>query len=447
MNKLNAFQNNYEWLKVVIDSSNEAIIVLSLNGTIVNWNNGAVKIFGYAKEEIIGEPLDILVPNEWRAELKVNFNKIKNGEKIAHYESIRLHKNKKYLNISASLAPIINDEAVLGVIAIVSDITYIKNIENRILQQNEKLKESNTKLREINLRLKLIEKIFENATEGMIITDYKGNIKATNPAFIKMTGYSKDELLEKNTRLLRSDKHDENFYKNIWDSLLKKYKWSGEMWNKDKMGRLALSWVTINAVPNEITQKIMYVVVYTDLSERVKYEKELYNQAVHDSLTGLPNRLFFQKQLAKMINLAKKEKNILAVCFLDLDGFKQVNDTLGHDIGDLLLKMVAKRLKNITSRRDFVARLGGDEFTIIIYDFQEEKNIIKIAKRIITNIGKPYKIENNIVEITVSIGVSIYPYNAVTVKELMKQADIAMYNAKNSGKNKYILYNNADEKI
>lgn len=358
-----------------------------------------------------------------------------------------MHKNKKYLNISASLAPIINDEAVLGVIAIVSDITYIKNIENRILQQNEKLKESNTKLREINLRLKLIEKIFENATEGMIITDYKGNIKATNPAFIKMTGYSKDELLDKNTRLLRSDKHDENFYKNIWDLLLKKYKWSGEMWNKDKMGRLALSWVTINAVPNEITQKIMYVVVYTDLSERVKYEKELYNQAVHDSLTGLPNRLFFQKQLAKMINLAKKEKNILAVCFLDLDGFKQVNDTLGHDIGDLLLKMVAKRLKNITSRRDFVARLGGDEFTIIIYDFQEEKNIIKIAKRIITNIGKPYKIENNIVEITVSIGVSIYPYNAVTVKELMKQADIAMYNAKNSGKNKYILYNNADEKI
>lgn len=305
--------------------------------------------------------------------------------------------------------------------------------ETEIIKMNEELERSNTKLR-------LAEKIFESANDGIVVTDVEGIIQMANPSFLKTTGYKLGELRGLTMRILKSGQHDKLFYEMMWQTIKKTGQWTGEIWNKRKNGELYPEWLSISAIYDDGGKVILYSSVCRDLGERLKLEEKIRHQAFHDALTGLPNRLLFQDRLEKSLTLAKRTKKLLATIFLDLDGFKKINDTLGHDIGDLLLQAVAQRLLVSVRSSDTVARMGGDEFTIVLTEMKTPEDPRIVAQNVLEALGKPFVLNEHTIEVTASIGISLYPKNGQDVQTLMKQADIAMYIAKGSGKNKYHFY-------
>ncbi|MBI5748554.1 MAG: diguanylate cyclase [Nitrospinae bacterium] len=288
--------------------------------------------------------------------------------------------------------------------------------------------------------LRLAKMVFENAMDGMMVTDARGTILSVNNAFTKITGYTPEEAIGKNPRLLKSGRQDAEFYKDFWDTLIAKGKWEGEIWNKRKNGEIYPEWTVISAVRNNQGNITHYIGVARDTTERIRYEEKIKYQAYHDTLTGLPNRLLFYDRLSVALSNAKRGKGILAVIFLDIDGFKPVNDTFGHDAGDILLQSITKRLMNCIRQGDTVARIGGDEFTLILPQVTQKEEVDEIARRLIDTIKESYLINKHKLYITASIGISFYPDDGEDMQTLMKKADIAMYSAKEKGKNNYQFY-------
>ncbi len=429
-----SFQNSKEWLEAIVRSSEDAIIGKSLQETIVSWNDAASEIYGYTAEEIIGQSVAALIPPERKAELADFLTKIAHGQKIDHYETTRVRKDGTAITVSIGISPVKDPQGtIIGASTIARDITPLKKLQDELLKKNDELKKSYP-------RLILAEQLFDNAADGIVITDTRGIVQMVNTAFLHSTGYTLDELMGRTLGCLRSNHHDDAFYQTIWQTLQTKGQWAGEIWNKKKNGEVYPDWLSISSIPDNTGKTMLYTAIYRNLAERMKYEQELRYQAFHDALTGLPNRLLFQQELENRLTAARQNEQLLAVCFLDLDGFKGINDTLGHDIGDLLLQAVAQRLTNALRSTDLVARMGGDEFTIILTDFHHREAACGIAAQIIDIIRQPYRLADHAVQITTSIGISFYPQHGQDVQTLMKLADIAMYTAKNSGKNKCCIY-------
>lgn len=309
--------------------------------------------------------------------------------------------------------------------------------QNEVIKINAELERSNT-------RLRLAEKIFESANDGIVVTDVEGVIQMANPSFLKTTGYKLAEIRGLTMRILKSGQHDKLFYEMMWKTIKTTGQWTGEIWNKRKNGELYPEWLSISAIHDDQGNVILYSSVCRDLSERLKLEEKIRHQAFHDALTGLPNRLLFQDRLEKSLAVAKRTQKLLATLFLDLDGFKKINDTLGHDMGDLLLQAVAQRLLVSVRASDTVARMGGDEFTIVLTEMSTFQDAEVVAQNVLEALGEPFTLNEHVIEITVSIGISLYPQNGQDVQTLMKQADIAMYIAKGTGKNKYHFYCEAE---
>lgn len=288
--------------------------------------------------------------------------------------------------------------------------------------------------------LRMATMVFENAMDGMTVTDAKGTILAVNNAFTKITGYTPEEAVGKNPRILKSGRQDVEFYKGFWDTLIAKGKWEGEIWNRRKNGEIYPEWTVISAVRNKQGNTTHYIGVARDTTERIRYEEKIKYQAYHDTLTGLPNRLLFYDRLSVALSNAKRNKGILAVIFLDIDGFKPINDNFGHDVGDILLQSITKRLINCIRQGDTVARIGGDEFTLILPQVTQKEEVDEIAQRLIDTLKEPYLINKNNLYITASVGISFYPDDGEDMQTLMKKADIAMYSAKEKGKNNYQFY-------
>lgn len=310
-------------------------------------------------------------------------------------------------------------------------------IENKMERITAELERTNRKLR-------VAEKIFESANDGIVVTDVEGVIQMANPAFLKTTGFTLEEIRGHTMRILKSGQHDKLFYEMMWAEIKATGQWMGEIWNKRKNGEMYPEWLSISAIYDDRKNVILYSSVCRDLSERLKLEEKIRHQAFHDALTGLPNRFLFQDRLEKSLELAKRTKKMLATLFLDLDGFKKVNDTLGHDMGDLLLQAVAQRLLVSVRSTDTVARMGGDEFTIVLTEMENPGDAELVAKKALEALRKPFILNEHTIEVTVSIGISLYPVNGQDVQTLMKQADIAMYIAKGSGKNNYHFYCESD---
>lgn len=282
----------------------------------------------------------------------------------------------------------------------------------------------------IDKKLRLNARVFDSTNDGIMITDDKKMILSVNPAFTKLTGYSYEEAIGQSPKLLSSGEQDNEFYEKMWASIYNTGNWKGEIWNKKKSGENFPEWLSINRIMNDQQEVTHYIGVFSDISERKRSEENLVLLAHSDALTGLPNRLLFMDRLNESIHRAERSNNKVAVLFIDLDHFKAVNDTLGHAVGDLLLKEAASRLSNCIRKSDTLARVGGDEFTMILPDFTDAKNIIKVANQIIKQINVPFHLEDNEVMITPSIGISVYPDDATDVVELLRKADTAMYHAK-----------------
>ncbi len=289
-------------------------------------------------------------------------------------------------------------------------------------------------------QLKLFGKVFESALEGIYITDANGTIIAVNQSFINITGFGRDEVIGKNPRILKSDKHDAKFYQDMWQSLSSYGQWSGEIWNRKKTGEAYPEFLSISAVYDNEDTISHYAAVFHDISERKSQEEQIKHQAYHDALTGLPNRLLARDRLSVAIKHANRYNSRIAVFFLDLDNFKNINDSLGHATGDIVLQNVGKRLRHLVRDEDTVARLGGDEFLIIASSVQSEREGIELAGRLLDGFKDSISLTNYEFFATVSIGIAFYPEDGLDEGSLTKNADVAMYQAKSEGKNKYHLF-------
>lgn len=286
-----------------------------------------------------------------------------------------------------------------------------------------------TERKHTETELRIAAAAFE-AQEGMIITDANGVILRVNSAFTEITGYTSEEVLGRTPRILKSDIHDENFYSEMWGTLKLAGKWQGEVWDRRKSGEIYPKWLTITAVKGDNGVTTHYVGVHLDITERKHAEKQLQLLAHNDPLTGLPNRALFHDRLEHGLRLARRNQESMAVLFLDLDHFKEINDTLGHDMGDALLIEATNRILASVRKTDTVARMGGDEFTVIITELKSACDAEHVAKDILSAFLQPFELNAKFYNVGCSIGVAISPEHGNDNKTLLKNADAAMYYAK-----------------
>jgi len=292
-------------------------------------------------------------------------------------------------------------------------------------------------------RLRLTAKVFEHTLEGVMITDASGNIVELNDAIQNITGYSREELVGKNPRVLQSGQHSMSFYESMWQSIVTAGHWAGEMWNRKKDGEVYAEWLTISAISDEQGQVTNYVGISSDITQIKHHEKQLERIAHYDALTGIPNRTLLNDRMGQAIAQTAREQDMMAVCYLDLDGFKPINDTMGHEAGDRVLIEIAQRIQNTLRGGDTVARLGGDEFVILLLGLDRGEECNTTLMRMLGVIAEPICIMENSFFITASIGVSIYPLDDEDTDTLLRHADQAMYVAKQSGKNRFHIYDPA----
>ncbi|MCL1694257.1 GGDEF domain-containing phosphodiesterase [Lysinibacillus sp. BPa_S21] len=288
----------------------------------------------------------------------------------------------------------------------------------------------------------LMTKIFENVSEGIMITDKEKRIELVNPAFEFVTGYKRDEVVGKTPAVLQSGIHELQFYLDMWQKIRQEGIWQGEIWNRRKTGDVYPEWLTIVGVANDEGEITNYCGIFTDLSERKIVENELEKRLLTDSLTEVSNRFAY---IERMDNLLESTSTIShsvqhAVYFLDLDRFKQINDTLGHAVGDTILVEVAKRLKSLLKNKDIIARYGGDEFIITLTNVKNAKEAANFAEQIIGIIEQPLDVNGQDIFISTSIGISMYPLDGETTEQLIHCADKAMTYSKKNGLNDYAFY-------
>ncbi|WP_109476618.1 diguanylate cyclase [Paraburkholderia sp. C35] len=280
----------------------------------------------------------------------------------------------------------------------------------------------------------LANRVFDLTLDGVMITDSAGNIERVNPAFTRVTGYTQEDVQGRNPRLLSSGRQSAEFYRAFWQSLKDAGHWHGEVWNRKKSGDIYLESLSIAGVQGRNGRYTHYVAILSDITQRHRHEEHLRNLATHDVLTGLPNRVLLDERLKHAISRARRTGTHIAVMFVDLDGFKAINDTLGHSVGDDVLKAVSERLAHGVRESDTVARLGGDEFVVILEDMRNVQQVEPVARALLDVVGRPIVIHGDTVGVTASIGISLYPDDADNAEQLLLHADRAMYVAKKMGK-------------
>lgn len=286
-------------------------------------------------------------------------------------------------------------------------------------------------------KLRLAALVLEHSSEALLITDEANAIVEVNPAFTRLTGYSREDALGQTPAILRSGRQGVEFYRRMWEALTAEGQWQGEIWNRRKDGVLFVEWLTINTLYDSHGQPHRRVALFSDVTEKKKEAELLWQQANYDLLTQLPNRRMFQDRLEVELKKLRRSSGKLAVCYLDLDHFKEVNDSLGHHGGDQLLVQAAQRILACVRGSDTVARLGGDEFTVILTDIESATSAERVAQAIVDTLSQPFDLEGSTVQVSASVGVAVSPDHGTEATPLLLQADQAMYAAKRAGRNSY----------
>ena len=407
---------NEERYRNLFEYSNDAIVITDMDGNIKDINQKAVYKLGYSKFDIlilnlkdIFEERFARVYKEWQKRLYIN------GYLRFEAQVVTSTKSKFPAEVSASIFEIKGKKFIQ---LIIRDITERKLVEKE---------------------LKLASMVFEDALEGIIITDNKGSILRVNRSFSEITGFTKKEILGWSIDQLPVFKNDEETFKEVFKTADTTGKWQGEISGRKKSGEIFPVWLSVIKVKNK-GETTNYIIMISDITQRKHKEKKLKNLAYYDNLTKLPNRVYFFNKLKTSIEKATDENGKVALFFIDLDGFKQVNDTYGHETGDKLLQKVAKNLKSSVRKDDFVARLAGDEFVILIEGVYTKDALKKISDKIIKNAGGEYTVDGKKIKIGVSIGISIFPEDSKDIESILKNADFAMYHSKLTGKNRSTFY-------
>lgn len=399
------------------------IVALDVEADITLINQKGCRLLGYAKEELIGRNwIELCIPPENREPIRAFFEGMVN-ENIMPPE---LHENE-IITKTGGRRLIAWNNAVLcdaegkpvGAISSGEDVTE-KRRQHDILRQNAK--------------------VFENTSEGVMITDAQNRIIAVNRAFSQITGYSESEVVGKPPSLLGSGYHDTAFYETMWQSIGATGSWQGEIWDRKKDGTTFPEWLNISTVRGKGNRIVNYIAVFSDISKLKENEEQLEFLAHHDPLTGLANRLLLGARLEHSIQVSNRYGNQLAVCFIDLDNFKNINDGYGHSTGDRILIEVTERIQGMIRKDDSLARLGGDEFIMLLENMQGVRQITVIVKKVLHLFDQPFVIDGHNFSLSASIGMSIYPHDGDSSEELIKNADAAMYHAKEEGKNTFKFY-------
>lgn len=412
------FKNDDGGYQSILEESLVGIYLIQ-DGVLTYANPKFAEIFGYDPDELMHKKILDLIYEKDQPLVIENVNKrLKGKAKSLRYEFRGLKKDLTIIEIEV-LGTHIVFKGKPAIIGSAMDITERK---------------------ENSERLRMAQKVFENTIEGIVVTDTKGMIQMVNPAFTAITGYTPDEAIGRNPRLLKSERHNQLFYKDMWDALIKTGTWQGEIWNRRKNGETYPEWLTISAIKNDYGETTHYISVFNDITEHIRKEEHIKHLAYFDALTGLPNKFLFGDRLNLAITHAQHHKHMLAVMVLDVDRFKRINDTLGHAVGDMVIQTVADRLSRCIGEGDTLSRLGGDEFMFILEEIEDVQNVTKIIHRLFDALTCPLSIHGHELHITGSIGVSMYPGDGQDLDTLVKNADTAMYRAKELGRNNYQLY-------
>lgn len=291
--------------------------------------------------------------------------------------------------------------------------------------------------RRAEAQLQLYGQVFTYAGEGMIITDIQGGIIAVNPAFCRITGYPVEEVLGQTPALLNSGRHPPSFYRNMWHMLKEGGHWQGEIWNRRKDGGVYPEWLSIAAVHDSAGALTHYIGVFIDITERKQSEETIHHLAYHDALTGLPNRILLEDRISQGIQQARQNGQQLAVIFIDLDRFKNINDSLGHAVGDELLVQAAQRALNVLRPTDTLSRQGGDEFVAVLPELDDAQEANHLCSKLLASLCQPYRLAGHELTVSGSAGIALFPEDGDSVSELLRKADAAMYRAKDEGRNTF----------
>lgn len=323
-----------------------------------------------------------------------------------------------------------------------------KKLKQTPLSPNEKCvnreKATNPKVthpKMINLPLEQCQAIFDNISDGIITTDSNFTIIKINSAFTAITGFSSEDLIGKKASILKSNRHEVEFYKKLDEEIKKNGFWQGEVWNRRKDGEIYLVFLTVISIYDESKDVISYIGFFScNRPQKACDLQNSHSNVYYDMLTGLPNRLLLNDRLAFLINHAKRKKNMMAVLLVDLNRFKLINDTLGFTAGDQLLQIIGSRLKSSLREIDSVFRLGNDEFAIILEDISQQQDAARVAKRILSTCSEPLKLSDHELYVTISIGISIFPLDGDELDMILKNAEAALIRAKELGINNYQHY-------
>jgi len=385
-------------------------------GKFLSVNEGFSKITGYSLDELNELSYWDLTPFRYQQHEQEQIESLNKSGKYGPYEKHYIHKSGKLVAVRLNGSLITDKNGDKLILSVVEDISAFSEVKEK---------------------LRLNSLVLENSSEAMMITDHENRIVAVNPAFTSTTGYTLEEVKGKDPATFKSGRHNEEFYQEMWESIDKTGQWQGEIWDKKKNGDIYAKFLTIDTIKDENGVISRYVALFSDITEKKKNEEIIWWQANYDELTGLPNRSQFQQKLRDEIKRSTRDNLSFALLLLDLDTFKEVNDTLGHDRGDMLLKIAANRIGHCIRGSDTVARLGGDEFTIILPGVSKQKDIDSFSSKLISKLSEPYNLGDEVVHISASIGVTIFPEDATSIEALVKNADQAMYVSKNRGRNRF----------
>lgn len=407
-------------LRTIVDSQPECVKLLARDGSLLQMNRaGLDMIEADDLQQAQSGRLEDLVDAKYRGQFIKLLRRVFAGASGSlEFEITGLRGGQRWLETHA--VPMRDaDGNITALLGLTRDITERKLAEDE---------------------LKLAARVFSEAHEGILITDADANIIDVNPTFCEITGYSRDEIIGKNPSILQSGKYGPEFYAEMWRELRQHQHWHGELWNRKKNGDLYAEWLTISALCDGEGRITHYVGLFSDVTQ-AKHQQQLLELVAHyDPLTRLPNRILFADRLSQAIAHSKREKSLLAIGFLDLDGFKPVNDMFGHDVGDRVLVEVAERIKNTIREEDSVSRHGGDEFALLLRDIDTLEQCEQAILRIHQAISEPFVIDGQQITIGASSGYTLYPLDDADPDGLLRHADHAMYQAKLAGKNRSQLF-------
>jgi diguanylate cyclase (GGDEF)-like protein/PAS domain S-box-containing protein len=387
---------------------------------VVSVNCRCEQLFGYTNGQLTGGSTAILFPSEQESSQASHgqYSTLAEGKYVTEERQYRRSDGSLFwcLVSGYALDPLRVHEGSIWVFA---DVTERKLAEEK---------------------LRLSATVLEHIADGVMVIDANGRIVATNPAFTQITGYTEMEALGQDSSLTRSARHDESFYHRLWEDMREHGFWRGEIWNMRKNGELYLESLTVSAVRDNDALITHYVAVFSDITKVKESQDKLDHMAHHDPLTALPNRLLFHDRLQHALQRAACDSEQLAILFIDLDRFKNVNDTLGHHVGDELLKQVANALTGQLREGDTLARLGGDEFIVLLENVDGQFGAGHVAEKLVTMFEQPFMVSDYELFVTGSVGISMYPNDATDLNMLIRNADVAMYQAKARGRNGYQFY-------